>query len=182
MTDIPYDIALALPAAAAGVTGLRRLPIPALVLRAALLAALWWILTGGHAGAWSVGSVVIALALALSLRLQPPRHSRLSLPGLAGFAAFFLVRSLRAGTQVALMALRPRPDLRPAMLELPLRLPDERERLFLAAVVSLMPGTLCTGLDGDRLQLHVLDVRLPVEAEVRAAEARVARLFAVELQ
>ena len=40
-----------------------------------------------------------------------------------------------------------------------------------------MPGTLSVLLEGDRLTLHCLDTREPVERDVRATERRVARVF-----
>jgi multicomponent Na+:H+ antiporter subunit E len=47
--------------------------------------------------------------------------------------------------------------------------------------MSLLPGTLSTELRDDCLCLHVLDARLPVEADLRQVEIRVADLFGVSL-
>ena len=154
----------------------------AIATRSLLFAGVWWVLTGGGAKAWPLGAVMIVLALLVSLRLLPPGPHRVSLIGLGTFFGFFMGRSVIAGVQVAMLALRPRLDLHPLMVELPTRLPHEAERVFLANIITLMPGTLSAGLDGKRLRLHVLDARLPVEKELRAVEQRVARLFGVELQ
>lgn len=148
-----------------------------MALRAALFAVLWWVLTAGAAGSWAVGAVVIVLAVVASLHLQPPGRLAISLAGLPALLLYFLAKSVQGGVQVALVALRPRLDLQPAILEVRLRLSSEPARIFLASLLNLMPGTLSAGLDGDRLQLHVLDARLPIESEVRAAEVRVARVF-----
>jgi len=147
------------------------------VFRSTLLAAIWWILTGGAMQSWAVGLPTIALAVAVSMRLRPPTPDRLVLSRFPRFFFYFLWRSLRGGIQVATMALRPRLDLQPAMLEIDLRLGDEGQRLFLANLLNLLPGTLSAGLEGTRLHLHVLDQRMPIEREVRSAEARVAWLF-----
>lgn len=151
------------------------------LLRTAFYAAIWWILTGGPAESWAVGILSAGLAAALSLHLHPPGPRRLSLRGLPGFLGFFIAHSLRGGIQVAAAALKPRLDLQPAMLDIPLRLRNEADQIFLAGVLNLMPGTLSAGLDHGRLQLHVLDRRLPVEDDIHAAEAMVARLFGVPL-
>lgn len=149
----------------------------AILFRGTLLAVIWWILTGGALHSWGVGLATIIVALAFSLRLRPPAVRRFSLARLPRFFLYFLVQSVKGGIQVARMALRPRLDLQPAMLEFELRLADEPARIFLASVLNLLPGTLSAGLDGSNLHLHVLDGRLPVEREMRHAESWVSWLF-----
>ena len=144
--------------------------------RGALFAALWWVLAGGRADSWGVGGVSVILALAASLVLLPPAKGRFSPLGLAAFVGFFLVQSVKGGIQVAAMALRPRLDLAPAMLDLPLALPPGLARILLANTLTLLPGTLSVRIEGDRLRLHVLDRRLPIVEELRAAEAAIARI------
>lgn len=153
----------------------------AIIVRLVLFALLWWVLTSGDSNGWAIGAVTIALAVAVSLRLRAPGARRLYVMRFPGFLIFFILHSIKAGVQVAGMALRPRLDLQPAILEIDLRLPEERARVFLAGTLSLLPGTLSVGLDGSRLLLHVLDRRMPIEQEVRNAEARVARLFRISL-
>lgn len=153
----------------------------ALIMRAVLFAVLWWVLTGGAPDAWGVGAVTIALAVAVSLRLRAPGPLRLSIARVPGFLAFFLLQSIKGGMQVAGMAVRPRLDLQPTTMEIHLRLPDESSRVFLTGTLSLLPGTLSFGLNGNRLLLHVLDRRMPIEQEVRNTEVQVARLFRIAL-
>ncbi len=126
---------------------------------------------------WGVGLVTVIIALAVSLRLGPPAVRKFSLTRLPSFFLYFLVQSVRGGILVARMALRPRLDLQPAMMEFELRLADEPARIFLASVLNLLPGTLSAGLDGKNLHLHVLDRRMPIEREMRQAEGWVAWLF-----
>lgn len=162
-------------------TALNHLAKP-LLLRAGLFVALWWILAEGSFLAWGVGLASIVLALLVSLILLPPAPSPLSLLGAASFLGFFLLQSFSGGVQVARMALRPRPDLRPVVIDIPLRLPEGGARLLLAATLNLLPGTLSAGLEGGHLRMHVLDQRFPVEAEVRAVETRIARLLGLPLE
>jgi multicomponent Na+:H+ antiporter subunit E len=145
--------------------------------RTAMLVALWGVLTGAAASSWPFGGVTVALAVAASLRLHAPGAAGLSLVGLLSFLLFFLAKSVKGGAQVAAMALRPRMNLHPAILDIELRLPHEAERVFVVGILNLMPGTLSVGLEGSRLQLHVLDSRMPIEQSVRDAEARVAAVF-----
>ncbi|MDP1647453.1 MAG: Na+/H+ antiporter subunit E [Rubrivivax sp.] len=139
------------------------------------IALLWWALAGG--GAWAFGAAVIVLAVAASLALQPTPRVRISLPALFPFLTFFALRSVHAGFDVARRALSPRLPIAPSLVDLRLRLPPGPSRVFLADIMSLLPGTLSADLVDDRLRLHVLDTRLPTEQGLRAAEAVVAALF-----
>jgi multicomponent Na+:H+ antiporter subunit E len=152
-----------------------------ILARALLFALVWWVLAEGRADSWGVGLIFVALAVAASLRLRPPGRYRLSPVGLLAYAGFFLVQSVRSGLQVAAMALRPRLAIAPALFEIPLRLPPGPAVALLTGTLSLLPGTLSVRLDGATLGLHALDGRLPIEKEVRVAEAYIARLFGIDL-
>ncbi len=147
-----------------------------------LLVLLWWALSGGAPGSWPVGLAAIALALAAQARLRGAGRHGLSVRAIPAFLGYFVLASIRGGIQVAALALRPRTALRPAMLAFDLRLERPSERMFLAAVLSLLPGTLSAGLEDGRLTLHVLDRDAANEDELRGVERRVARLFGREGQ
>jgi multicomponent Na+:H+ antiporter subunit E len=146
-------------------------------LRALLFASLWWVLAEGRIDGWLLGSVAVVAATWASVALWPPAAHGMRLAALPGFLAFFLVNSVRGGWQVALMALRGRTALEPAFLELPLNLPAGAPQILLTNVLGLMPGTVGVELADDRLRLHVLHQGLPVVAEARALERRIAVLF-----
>jgi multicomponent Na+:H+ antiporter subunit E len=152
----------------------------AALTRATLFALLWWLLSEGRIDSWMIGVPAILLALIASLALLPPTVRRLSIRGLFGFAGFFMYQSIRAGTQVATLALRPRLDLLPGQVRVPVRLPPGPARILLVDVLNLLPGTVTVALaEGaeDELLLHVLDTRQPVVAAVQATEARIAALW-----
>jgi multicomponent Na+:H+ antiporter subunit E len=153
----------------------------ALPARALALAAVWWILTGGDPASWKIGVPAVALALWTSVKLAPP-VVRFSVTGALSFSGFFLLQSLKGGVQVALLALHPKLDLRPVELELPLHLAPGPGQVILAATLCLMPGTLATGMGNNRLRLHVLDVRMPAERELRDAERRIAHMLRERLR
>ena len=90
--------------------------------------------------------------------INPPRLQRpLKL-------CLFLLRVLGdivvANLQVAVMILGPSGKLRPAFVEIPVRLEDELALTMLASVISLTPGTVSADLSDDRktLLVHSLDV------------------------
>lgn len=145
--------------------------------RLSLLVALWWLLTGGAPATWVVGIPAVAAALASALCMRVRAGPALSARAIFPFLIFFVFASVRGGLQVAAMAVRRHPGLHPAVVELTLRLPAESERVLLASILNLLPGTLVVALDGSRLRLHVLNERLGGEAEVRRAEHHVGRLF-----
>ncbi len=145
-------------------------------LRAAGFSLLWWVLVEGDPRSIWLGGLVVAAAVVASLRAWPPRRAPPSPAAVAAFAAYFVWESLRSGVAVAALALRPRLHLEPELRRVPLRLPPGPGRVLLADTVSLLPGTLATGLEDDVLVVHVLDRRLVTDAELDAAQDMVARL------
>lgn len=153
----------------------------AFVQRAALLAVLWWAVAEGAGAAWPFAVPVVLAAAAASLRLQGARPWRMRPLAAARMAAWFLRRSLVAGSDVALRALGRRPRLAPAFVTLRTRLQGTPARVLLANALSLVPGTLTTALDGAELHLHVLDRHAPAERELRELEDHIAALFGERL-
>jgi multicomponent Na+:H+ antiporter subunit E len=148
--------------------------------RIAAAAFAWWMLSEGRADSWMVGAVAVATAVAVSLRLAPPgAKTRGRLRAALVFAAFFLLQSLRAGLQVAWLAISPRARLAPRGIDITLALPPGPSRFMLAGTLSLLPGTLSVKLDGSRLIVHSLTGLSQTRDEVRALEARIAPLFGV---
>lgn len=70
-------------------------------------------------------------------------------------AVFFLWELLASGVRVARDVLRPRLDLTPAVVAVPLELKHEVAIVLLANMVSLTPGTLSIDLAEDRSCLFV---------------------------
>jgi multicomponent Na+:H+ antiporter subunit E len=125
-----------------------------------------------------VGFAAVMGATWGSLRLLPPKRSRLRVASLATLAASFLRQSVVSGTDVAWRALNPSLRLRPGFVACPLRLPEGGERSAFCALSSLMPGTLPTGAnEQDELLIHCLDVGQPVAANLAAEERLFIRAF-----
>jgi len=154
--------------------------LQAFVLRALVLAAVWWTLTEGDGG-WGFGLPLVLLIAALSLVDTAPAKRLPRVHRMPGFFAYFMLQSLRAGWDVARRTLHPDLPLQPDLLRVPLRLPAGAPTWWLMIVISLLPGTLSVHLKGTVLELHCLDISGDVVADVREAEVRLARLFGLTL-
>lgn len=145
-----------------------------LLLRILLFSLLWWSMAEGDLRVWWLGAIAVVASVWASRRLLPPFDGQVRLPALLRLLAFFIGHSVMAGVQVSLMALRGRRSLQPALVTIDTRLKAGLPRLMLANLISLMPGSVCVGMDGEQMTLHVLDQRLPVNATVAAIESRIA--------
>ncbi len=96
--------------------------------------------------------------------------------------AFFLLRSLFGGADVAWRAFHPGLPIAPDLIEYPLRLPPGLPQVLMANTVSLLPGTLSAELDQSVLKIHVLDNQRGVLAELEAVEQSVPRMFGTSLK
>lgn len=145
-----------------------------IVLRRAVLPAVIWLcLAGTQMNALLLGCIVVPLATTLSLWLVPiarPMQIRAVLMLLPRFVG----QSLIGGFDVAWRAFHPRLPINPDWLSVSVALPDGA-KVALGGELSLMPGTLCAGSDGDRLLIHVLNREQNVEAAVRDEERRLAK-------
>ena len=128
---------------------------------------------------WLVGAPVVVFAALASGALLP--GISWSLPGIVRFVPFFLWRSLYGGVDVARRALHPRLPISPGLLDYRWRLPPGLPRVFMANTVSMLPGTLSAELDKEHLRVHVLDQTGAFASELAVIEARVARLFGLNL-
>jgi len=149
--------------------------------RGTLLAGGWWVLTEGEARAWIVGVPVVLAATWASGKLVPAIRWRWRPLGLLRFAGFFLRHSVTGGIDVAWRALHPRRPLRPGFVVCPIRLPPGAARVWLASVISLLPGTLAVQLEEGHLLVHTVNTAAPVAVNVSRVEDRVADLFGVAL-
>lgn len=149
--------------------------------RIVLFSVVWWILAEGYSGSWTFGVGFVLLATAASVKLTPVREWRLQLLGIIKFAGFFIWHSVAGGVDVAMRAIRPSMPIAPGFVSCPMRLPEVSARVLLADTVSLLPGTLSAGMQGDMLVIHVLDCRLPIAEDVRRVEEQISRALGIEL-
>lgn len=123
--------------------------------RLVVFSVFWFLLTGGDFGTWYLGAAAVVLATAISLSIVPREPGwRWTVSGTARFVPFFLWQSLSGGTDVALRALRPDMPLEPDLVEYESSLSNPTALAFMVAVVSLLPGTLGTEVDGKKIYIH----------------------------
>lgn len=149
----------------------------AFCLRAGILYAAWWAMTEGDASGLVPGAAIVVLVGLLSCRLYPPSHYVIRPLGALVFAGYFIFRSVVAGVDVGRRLLSPSVPVNPGYLTIRISLPSGGPRWLLANALSLMPGTLSVRLMGASLELHCLDLDMPVEEDVRLAERKVAGVF-----
>jgi multicomponent Na+:H+ antiporter subunit E len=133
---------------------------------------LWLALFGIDVAALAAGAATAALAAWTSLRLLPPRGTRLRPVALARLVLRFCFQSAVAGADVARRALDPALPLRTGFVLCPMRLGPGRARDAFCVLTSLLPGTLPAGFDrGGALLVHCLDVGQHVPAQIAEEEA-----------
>jgi multicomponent Na+:H+ antiporter subunit E len=146
-------------------------PAAAYARRLAVFLALWLIIAGP--GAWIVGLLAAGLAAHVSLRLQPARLSGIRLLRAATLAPGFFWASFLGGLDVIRRAFHPRMPLNPGWIIYRSRLSSSGARVALGSDLSLMPGTLAAGGQGELLYIHCLDVDQAVGSQIAREERRV---------
>lgn len=147
------------------------------VLRWATFLIGWWILTGGDASSLAYGAFAAGVAAATGLWLSPLARPVLRPLQAAAFVGPFLVQALRGALDVALKALHPGKRIEPGWVTFPLSRPGGAVNAFLGGVISVLPGTLVAGPEGDRMAVHVLHMPDFDPASLRAEEGRVLAIF-----
>lgn len=138
--------------------------------RGALLFAVWLAVTGAEPGGLVFGLAAAALATLVSLRTLPPAGGAIRPGRFAALWPGFILRSIRAGADVAWRALHPKLPVHPGWIELDTSLAEGPARTLLGAEISLLPGTLSAGTRNGRLRVHALDDRVDIEAALRAPQ------------
>lgn len=149
----------------------------AIMVRALLAGAAWWIISEGQLAATATGVIAVAIAVFFSLYLAAPGPGRVNAWKLSQFMGYFLTRSLLAGFDVGRRILHPALPITPTFARVPLALPADRSRWLLVQVLSLVPGTLSVAIEEDELVLHCLNGDAAINEQVRAMEARIVPIF-----
>ena len=81
---------------------------------------------------------------------------------------------------MAWRVLHPRLPVNPGFIRFDSALPAGPVRCFYVNVVSLLPGTVACGFEGDQIVIHALDRSTGVEPALRTLEQRIAGLLVWE--
>ncbi len=135
----------------------------------------WWLLSGNQGWAFGLPAAVIATALAVWLGLKP-WHIRLRF--LPSFVFFFFREMFVGAWDVALRTLKPHLPVNPGWEAYELTVTQLRVRLLCSSLMGLMPGTLASRIEGDRLWIHALDKEHGWRDTVKQLEKQLDRLIA----
>ncbi|MFN7177310.1 MAG: Na+/H+ antiporter subunit E [Thermaurantiacus sp.] len=145
-----------------------------------LFLGVWLILTSGDLEALAPGTMTAAGATFLAHRLVRRGDMQLRVLPLFALLPGFLWRSFLGGIDVARRAFDPRMPLNPGWVRYQTRLPPGASRVALGSELSLMPGTLAAGSDGDELLVHCLDTTADVDRMIAEEERRLTAATAVD--
>lgn len=150
-------------------------------LLALFLFGVWVALFGSLKPNVVLGGAAVAIGVAFLFRHLAPRWPRALAHPIAAvrFAAHF-TRQMAMSTWDVVMALRLQPDeLRPAVIDIPLRVRTRTEITLLMNSVSFTPGTVSLELHDGRLFVHVLDTDDPdaVVAIIQKMEGYIMSVF-----
>ena len=148
-----------------------------LTSKALVLVLIWFILNGTDGASWIIGVPTILLAVALASLIPKQETPAFHLAATTSFLPFFLRYSVVGAWDVALRALKPRMNLRPATLHYRTTLPRGLPSVIFADATTLLPGTLTMSMDDDVVTCHVLDVDADPAAGLNQLETKVKRLF-----
>jgi len=123
---------------------------------------LTWLLLNNTlaAGHIVLGAILGVLVPLFSRRFWPEAPQTRSWPLLARYIAMVIRDIVVANVAVARLVFVPNAELRPAFIEMPLRLRDPFAITLLTSTVSLTPGTVSADLSKDRkwLLIHCLSL------------------------
>ena len=154
-----------------------------ILIRTTLFAGLWWIIVQSRADAWFIGLPAAALAAMASMSLgSDAALPRVSVIGLFRFILLFLSESFSGGIDVARRTLSPELRIQPGFSRYRPTLDDPRARVMFIICISLLPGTLSTSIDGDYVELHLLDVRQDPVSQLQRVEQAIANMFKLRLE
>lgn len=130
------------------------------------LAVLWMSLVGDFSsGHFIVGFVIGYLVLLVCRPVLPQSSYSRKVWQITRLVAYLAWRIVLANVEIAWRVLKPRLDIRPAMIAVPLRARTDAEITLLANLITLTPGTVSIDLSPDHstLYVHVIDLRDPDE-------------------
>ncbi len=153
------------------------------LILAVWLTFVWLELWGDLSWANLLSGMLVAALVVVLLDTKEPLGLRARPAALVRFIAFFAQHLVIASYQVAREVLRPRPQLRPAVIAAPIVATSRGLTAVIAASISLTPGTLVIDIDRSdsdtTLYIHVFD--LGERAELLANVARLELLAVAAL-
>jgi multicomponent Na+:H+ antiporter subunit E len=143
---------------------------------AALLLAVWYVLSGRfdvlHFGTGVVAAVVIAFTFR-----GVPDTTRVNAGRMLAFLPWLLLQIIISNLRVARSVLSPRMPIRPTFISHEPGVVGDRALTLLGASVTLTPGTLTVDIRPDEIFVHALDAQSAHDMREGVMAARVERIF-----
>lgn len=153
-----------------------------MVLRWLLMLGLWWVLSEGSVSYLGYGLLAATAATWASALLSPVRTPVVRrgaagpvrrLRAVIGLVGWSLGQLVLGGVDVARRVVRRSVDVDPQTVTVDIRLEPGMTREFALGLMSLLPGTLVQGTEGNRARLHALSPTLDAAGQWRELERRV---------
>ena len=82
------------------------------------------------------------------------------------FLLIYIREIVKSAFRIAILIVKPKPDLKPCFADVPLDLRGELPRFLLACLISMTPGSMSVGLDleNNLLSVHFIDAPDPEAA------------------
>jgi multicomponent Na+:H+ antiporter subunit E len=144
------------------------------------LLVVWLILTAGDLASLIIAAPFIALAIWLRpvADIRSDKTSLLvNIIGLAQFAWFFILESLRGGVDVSRRVVAPDIRVDPVFYDYSMQLQIPHAQQLFISSISLLPGTLCADLNNNQIHIHTLDQHMDTAQGIRRLEFLVGKIF-----
>jgi multicomponent Na+:H+ antiporter subunit E len=149
-----------------------------IVVRIALLVALWLLAWGE----WSVANLAsgVAVATAIFIAFPPARRrtSRVCLHplGIVRLSGYVVSQLVTSNILMTRQILSRRPDVQPGVIAHRLRRPSEEAVTIMTSIIALSPGTMTADVDAASTTIYVHFFRLTDVAAARASLVRLEEL------
>lgn len=156
------------------------------VLRFLVFGLIWLALSDADPANFSYGIVSVAAATALSLALLPPGTPRFGrwparMWGTVKLVGWFLQQSMIGGLDVARRAISRPVDVEPAVVEVPVELPDGAAQQLCFLLMNLLPGSMVQHVkqvnDRTVAEIHTLSLDLEPKQQWDTLQQRVQQAF-----
>jgi multicomponent Na+:H+ antiporter subunit E len=171
-----HDLSQANASAAIATTGKKASSGRVACSRGLIFLGVWLILIQSvNPADLAMGAFATAAATWASMCLLPPAAGSIRFFSLLVLLPYLFWESVRAGFDVALRALAPRPALNPGFIQCPISFPPGLARNTFATITSMLPGTVACGGSDDALDYHGLDTTQPLVEQLGKEERRLQR-------
>jgi multicomponent Na+:H+ antiporter subunit E len=147
-----------------------------IVLIAAILIAVWYVLSGMFDVLHFGTGVATAVLIAVTYRTVPDR-TRFSLGRFVTFLPWLIWQITLSNLRVARVVLDPRMPIQPTFISQPPGVRGDRALTLLGMSTTLTPGTLTVDIRRDEIFVHALDSQSARDMRDGLMASRVAEVF-----